>query len=309
MGVVFAKQYTLKRGFGKFGDRAGEATTKSLKQIHGMGTYQPLDATKLTKKVRMEALSFLLFITEKRDGRIESHKCVTGSKQQQNDGYDKAAGSSPTVSTDGLIVTTAIDAHEGRDVANMDIPIAFLHAKNNGHIIMLLRGKMVKLLVKLQPELYRKYVITGKNGEPMLYVKLLKALYGLLKAVLVFYKKLAGELVDMGFEINPYDPSVANKIVDGTQMTVTWHVNDLKVSDKDPAEVSKFLLSMAKIYGPGITVTRGKVHPYLGMDFDYSTPQPVKVSMIKYAKQIIGDFSEAITSTSSLPVAGHLFDV
>ena len=63
--------------------------------------------------------------------------------------YDKAAGSSPTVSTDELIVTTAIDAHEGRDVATMDIPVAYLHAENDGHIIMLLRGKMVELLVKL----------------------------------------------------------------------------------------------------------------------------------------------------------------
>ena len=66
MGVVFAQQYTLKKGPKKIGDRAEEATTKELKQTHDMGTYQPLDATKLTKKERMEALSSLLFITEKK---------------------------------------------------------------------------------------------------------------------------------------------------------------------------------------------------------------------------------------------------
>ena len=71
--------------------------------------------------------------------------------------------------------------------------------KNDGHIIMLLRGKMVDLLVKLQPELYRKYVIFSKNGEPMLYDKLLKALYGLLRSTLLFYKKLADNFVNMGF--------------------------------------------------------------------------------------------------------------
>ena len=59
----------------------------------------------------------------------------------------------------------------------------------------------------------------------------------------------------MGFEINPYDPCVANKTVNWTQMTATWHVNDLKVSHEDPVDVAKFLLAMAKIYGPGITVT------------------------------------------------------
>ena len=50
----------------------------------------------------------------------------------------------------------------------------------------------------------------------MLYVKFLKALYGSFKLVLLFYKKLTGELIEMGFEINPYDPCVANKIVNGT---------------------------------------------------------------------------------------------
>ena len=70
----------------------------------------------------------------------------------------------------------AIDAHKGRDMTTMDTPWSTYMQKNDGHIIMLLRGKMVELLVKLQPELYRKYVITSKNGEPMLYVKLLKAL-------------------------------------------------------------------------------------------------------------------------------------
>ena len=106
----------------------------------------------------------------------------------------------------------------------------------------------------------------------MLYIKLVKALYGLLKSAFLFYKKLAGELVDVGFKINPYYACVASKIVNGTQMTVTWHVDNLNVSHKEPSEVSKFILEMGKIYGPSITVTCGKVHSYLGMDFNYSTP-------------------------------------
>ena len=130
-----------------------------------------------------------MFKTEKRNCRVKSCKCAIGSKQQKFDGYDKATESSPTVSTDGLIITTAaIDAHEGRYVVTMDITSAFLHAINDEHTIMLLEGKVVGLLVQFQPELRRKYVITSKNGEPIRYVKLLKALYGLLKRALLFYK-------------------------------------------------------------------------------------------------------------------------
>ena len=130
------------------------------------------------KRGEMEALSSMVFITERTDGRVKNSNCAIDSKQHNFDGCDKADGSSPTVSIDGLIVTTAVDAHEERDVATLDIPSAFLRAVNDEHIIMLLEGKIVELLVQLQPELYRKCVITGKNGEPMLYVKLLKAPYG-----------------------------------------------------------------------------------------------------------------------------------
>jgi hypothetical protein len=62
----------------------------------------------------------------------------------------------------------------------------------------------------------------------VLYVKLQKALYGLMRASLLFYRKLRKELEDFGFAINPYDPCVANKDVgDGKQVTVIWHVDDL----------------------------------------------------------------------------------
>ena len=89
-------------------------------------------------------------------------------------------------------------------------------------------------------------------------MKLNKALYGLLKSLLLFYRKLVGELQDMGFVLNPYDPCVANRMVDGSQQTVCWHVDDLKVSHLDPAVNTQLLKHLAKIYGPGITVSRGK---------------------------------------------------
>ena len=47
-------------------------------------------------------------------------------------------------------------------------------------------------------------------------------------------------------------------------------VYDRKVSHKDHCEVSKFLIYLAKIYGPKLTVTSGKIHNYLGMDLDYT---------------------------------------
>ena len=53
-----------------------------------------------------------------------------------------------------------------------------------------------------------------KKGTHILYVRLKKALYGLLRSSLIFYIKLCGELEAYGFRINTYDPCVGKKNVD-----------------------------------------------------------------------------------------------
>ena len=114
----------------------------------------------------------------------------------------------------------------------------------------------------------------------------------------------------MGFEINPYDPYVANKMVSGYQMTICWPVEDLKVSHKNEDAVTALALNLASLYEPKTTISRGKVHKYLGMDIDWLTkPGVMIVSMVKYLQKIIEEFPEAIKSTSPSPAGDHLFDV
>jgi hypothetical protein len=80
---------------------------------------------------------------------------------------------------------------------------------------MRLRGKLAELMVKVAPEIYTKYVIINSKGETVLYVRLLNALYGIMKAALLYYQRFDTDLKSIGFEINPYDPCVANKVVKG----------------------------------------------------------------------------------------------
>jgi len=280
-GLIMAHQYSFKKGMELYGDRAEKATIKELKQIHEMDTYTPMDAKKLSREEKNKALSAMLFLTQKRCGKVKARKVAVGSKQRTFEGYNKADGSSPTVSTDGLIITSAIDGHENRDVMCLDIPGAFLNADNDEFVLMVLRGKLVEMMVKVDPVIYRKHVITDAKGQPLLYVKLNKALYGLLKAALLFYKQLVGHLKTMGFTLNPYDPCVANRTVNGEQQTVCWHVDDLKVSHVDPKVNTQFAEDIVAIYGDKVTVKRGPIHNYLGMDFDFSIDKSVKISMIK----------------------------
>ena len=80
----------------------------------------------------------------------------------------------------------------------------------------------------------------------MLYVRLSKALYGIVRAALLFYKRLRSLLEDKGFEINYYDQCVANKMVDGSQKTVCWHADDLKISHRDEEMISAFTIELAE---------------------------------------------------------------
>ena len=100
-----------------------------------------------------------------------------------------------------------------------DIPGAFLHADNEDYVIIKMVGTLSKLMVKANPKLYGQYVILEK-GKSVLYLGLQKALYGMMKSALLFYRKLVSELREMGFEINPYEPCVANKTINGTQMKI-----------------------------------------------------------------------------------------
>ena len=51
--------------------------------------------------------------------------------------------------------------------------------------------------------------------------------------MLLFYNKLVADLEAYGFTIKLYDPCVANKMVNGNQLTVMWHMDDLKISHVD----------------------------------------------------------------------------
>jgi hypothetical protein len=64
-------------------------------------------------------------------------------------------------------------------VATADIPGAFMQADMDEVIHVKLEGPLAKLLTRVNPKLYEKYVVTEK-GTPVLYVQLMKALYGTL---------------------------------------------------------------------------------------------------------------------------------
>ena len=104
---------------------------------------------------------------------------------------DEAA--SPTVMTESVLLMVAIEAHEKRDVATWDIPNAFIQTavdkldKDGDRIIMKIRGAMLDMLLDIDDD-YKDYVVY-ERGQKVLYVHILRAIYGMLMSGLLFYKK------------------------------------------------------------------------------------------------------------------------
>ena len=126
-------------------------------------------------------------------------------------------------------MTAVIDAMENRTVAVVDIPGAFMQADMDPGVYMRIDGAMAELLMEIDHDMYQPHMVKEK-GKPVIYVELLKALYGTLRAARLFWETLSGKVQEWGFTLNPYDSCVTNKCVDGQQCTITWHVDDLKIS-------------------------------------------------------------------------------
>ena len=71
-------------------------------------------------------------------------------------------------------------------------------------------------------------------------------------------------------------------------MTVFWHVDDLKISHSDEEMISAFDIELAEEFGPKTTISRVKVHDYLGIDLDFeSKPGTLIISHINYLQKIL----------------------
>ena len=74
------------------------------------------------------------------------------------------------------------------------------------------------------------------------------------------------DLENMGSAINLYDPCVANMMVNGSQCTICWYVDGLKVSHVTTTVLIILLLKLADLYKGRVKTHQGKQFDYLGLD-------------------------------------------
>jgi hypothetical protein len=117
----------------------------------------------------------------------------------------------------------------------VDIPNAFLQTRVENEKDMAfikIRGVLVDILVEIATDVYKPYVSRDKKGMNQLLVQCQNAMYGTMVASILYYRKFVKSLADVGFIINPYNPCVANKIIEGKQMTICFHVDNFNLSHR-----------------------------------------------------------------------------
>jgi hypothetical protein len=297
----FMQQLSVKAALTKWGDDAAAAGEKEVSQLEWRETFVPKRMSDLTTEQKGKILQSHMFVVKKRDG-VTKARIVAGGNQQRGH-VTKEESSSPTVSTESVLLTSIVDAHEGREVAVIDIPNAYIQTHVDDpkdRVIIRITGVVADWLVKAAPKVYEPYVIINKRGEKSLLVECHNAIYGTMVAGLLYYRKFTSSLKVRGFEMNPYDPCVWNKTIKGKQLTICFHVDDCKISHVNVRVVDYTIDWLRTEYesiftdGSGkMKVARGKVHTYVGMTLDFTESKIVKVTMFAYIDEIVQAWDKA----------------
>ena len=170
-------QMSMKKGLKMFGEGGYAAVKKEIQQLHDRKVMQPVRRKDLSPEQKREALGYLMLLEKKHCGKIKGWGCADGHKQRAY--ITKEQSTSPTISTEAVFLTAVVDAWENRKVAVLDVPGAFMQVDMDELVHVQFRGEMVDKLLEIDHELYSSYV-TEEHGEKVMYVELLKALYGTL---------------------------------------------------------------------------------------------------------------------------------
>jgi hypothetical protein len=90
--------------------------------------------------------------------------------------------------------------------------------------------------------------------------------------------------------------------------TIIWHVDDLKLSHVDPTVFDNINTLLEEQFGKEapLTIRHGKIHDYLGMQLDFSTPGKLVISMVPYIQSMIDEMPENMIGTAANPALTFL---
>ena len=144
----------------------------------------------------------------------------------------------------------------------------------------------------------------NKNGKVL--VKLLEAQYGCVESAKQWYNHIYKAIISYGFQVNPFDQCFFQKQEGKVWTYITFYIDDLLIVSDKKENVDESIQLLRDAY-TDTTVTRGNVHEYLGLKFDFRNPDEVFISMSKYTKEIVAE--SGVTGIADTPAAADLFEI
>ena len=222
--------HSLQRGIKKFQTRGYDAALKEIEQlpVHQRDCWKPIKLSTMKESEKKKALKSLIFLVEKKSGKIKARHFANGSKQRacwmsQDD------MASPTAMTESVLIMATIEAEEKRDIATFDVPNAFIQTpaerddQGDRSILMKIKGAMIDMLLEID-DVYKDIVTHehGQRGECSAFTHNEQSMECSCQAGLLFYKTFRASVERIGHKVNPHDPCVANQTIRGKHHTITW---------------------------------------------------------------------------------------
>ena len=263
---------------------ATTAAENEITQMIEKEVFIPINYQKLAKNVK--PISSFIFMKKKLDqqGNLIKWKArlVAGGNHQirlVEENY-----SSPTPNIQSIFLIALLAAKEKRHVSTFDIGGAYLHAEMNKDIFMRLDSKVSKIIIQKFPY-YKNFL--QPNGT--IIVKLLRALYGCLESARLWYNHISTFLISIGFVKSNYDECVFTQFHEDDLVEIGMFVDDFIITSKNINHIKNFE-NILKERFKEITINHGKVHNYLGMQFDFTQPSTVKINMPNYVDNLLKEY-------------------
>lgn len=196
-------------------DRKEEETSvmkAKLTQMKTKKVWHGVKSKNLTVPQRKAIIRSSMLLKDKylASGTFDKFKArlVAGGNQQDKSLYENL--SSPTAALTFVFTVVAIAAQEKRHRVVIDIGGEFRNADmapTGINVHMRLNRVMTEMLVDIDAS-----NIEFVHRDGTMVVQLDKALYGCVEASNLWYNDLREKLISNGFEMNPYDNCVFNKI-------------------------------------------------------------------------------------------------
>ena len=100
-------------------------------------------------------------------------------------------------------------------------------------------------------------------------------------------------------------------MIDSTQCTVVWHIDNMTILHFKPTVVARILYVLNSKYEKLKPIERHcrKVYDHLGITMGYYIPGKVSINMADYIKKVISNSRKDMTGTATAPAGRNLFEI